>query len=102
MHMLNTFIVITKIVTHFTFCIFLLIKDIVLLSSFIPICSKRQFVRLIKLLKLTSQSPVDSSLSLRITEGVANCVVADGKLGLDVLVLPALEVELDDLVVEGA
>ena len=43
-------------------------------------------------LKLTSQSPLDSSLSLRITEGVANCVVADGKLGLDILVLPALEV----------
>ena len=43
-------------------------------------------------LKLTSQSPLDSSLSLRITEGVADCIVADAKLGLDVLVLPALEV----------
>ena len=74
----------------------------ILLSSCIPTCSKRQPGILIKPLQLTSQSPLDYSLSLRITEGVANCVVADAKLGLDVLVLPALEVKQDDLVVEGA
>ena len=45
---------------------------------------------------------MDGSLSLRITEGVADCVVADAKLGLDVLVLPAFEVQCDDLKVEGA
>ena len=43
-------------------------------------------------LKLTSQSPLDSSLSHRITEVMADCVVADAKLGMDVLVLPDLEV----------
>ena len=43
---------------------------------------------------------MDGSLSLRITEGVADCVVADAKFGLDVLVLPAFQVKQDDLVVE--